>query len=267
MKKPSEEYGDRIAGAAEGEDDLETAAESKRKRQARLDDLGLFRTRSFLERKHGKSIEADPSLNKRVKTDLSEASAALLRTYRPLEVNLGEGAFGEVFLFQSRADASLRYAVKVLFREDMDPDIFAAVNQEVEILAKLDHPYIVRYTESFEDEHNLYIVMEQVRDAADLQGVIDKRKAAVLNDATRRHETLFREEEVRRTMRMLLEALHHIHTNGVVHRDLKPENCLVDKAGRLRIIDFGLSKMSSHQEEGQLLLGTPYYLAPEVHEL
>lgn len=81
---------------------------------------------------------------------------------------MGEGAFGEVFLFQSRADPRLRYAVKVLFREDMDPEIFAAVNQEVEILAKLDHPHIVRYTESFEDEHNLYIVMEQVRDATDL---------------------------------------------------------------------------------------------------
>lgn len=89
----------------------------------------------------------------------------------------------------------------------------------------------------------------------------------MVKDATRRRETLFREEEVRRTMRMLLEALHHIHTNGVVHRDLKPENCLIDKGGRLRIIDFGLSKMSHRQEEGQLLLGTPYYLAPEVHEL
>ena len=267
LERPPLKRTEEKAAAAEPEEDLETAAESKRKRQARLDDLGLFRSRSFLERKHGKSLDTDPSLNKRVKTDFTEASAALLRTYQPLEVNLGEGAFGEVFLFQSRADSRLRYAVKVLFREDMDPAIFAAVNQEVEILAKLDHPHIVRYTESFEDEHNLYIVMEQVRDATDLQGVIDKRKAAVLNDATRRHETLFREEEVRRTMRMLLEALHHIHTNGVVHRDLKPENCLVDRAGRLRIIDFGLSKMSNHQDEGQLLLGTPYYLAPEVHEL
>ena len=154
--------------AAEADEEPETAADAKRKRQARLDDLGLFRSRSFLERKHGKSVEEDPSLSKQVKTDFAEASAALLRTYQPLEVNLGEGAFGEVFLFESRADPRLRYAVKVLFREDMDPEIFAAVNQEVEILAKLDHPHIVRYTESFEDEQNLYIVMEQVRDATDL---------------------------------------------------------------------------------------------------
>ena len=126
LKRPDELQADRKA--AEGEEDLETAAESKRKRQARLDDLGLFRSRSFLERKHGKSIEADSSLNKRVKKDFTQASAALLRTYQPLEINLGEGAFGEVFLFQSRADSRLRYAVKVLFREDMDPEIFAAVN-------------------------------------------------------------------------------------------------------------------------------------------
>jgi len=52
----------------------------------------------------------------------------------------------------------------------------------------------------------------------------------------------------------------------VIHRDLKPENCLIDKDLQLRIIDFGLSKMSSKKEYGRMLLGTPQYLAPEVYE-
>ena len=68
-------------------------------------------------------------------------------------------------------------------------------------------------------------------------------------------------------MRMLLGALQHIHTNNVVHRDMKPENCLIDKANNLRIIDFGLSKKVQREESGQLMLGTPYYIAPEVHNL
>lgn len=46
-------------------------------------------------------------------------------------------------------------------------------------------------------------------------------------------------------MHMLMGGLHHIHANGVIHRDLKPENCLIDKNLKLRIIDFGLSKLAS----------------------
>ena len=71
LERPPLKRKEENAAAAEPEEDLETAAESKRKRQARLDDLGLFRSRSFLERKHGKSIEADSSLNKRVKKDFT----------------------------------------------------------------------------------------------------------------------------------------------------------------------------------------------------
>ena len=66
-------------------------------------------------------------------------------------------------------------------------------------------------------------------------------------------------------MHMIMGGLHHIHTNGVVHRDLKPENCLIDNKFSLRIIDFGLSKLSSQKEFGRILLGTPHYLAPEVY--
>ena len=68
-------------------------------------------------------------------------------------------------------------------------------------------------------------------------------------------------------MRMILSGLHHIHTQHVVHRDLKPENCLLDKDGVVRIIDFGLSKMVQRNDEGQFMMGTPYFLAPEIHEL
>ncbi len=68
-------------------------------------------------------------------------------------------------------------------------------------------------------------------------------------------------------MRMLMSGIHHIHSNNVVHRDLKAENCLIDKNKQLRIIDFGLSKMAHSNQDGQLLLGTPYYIAPEVHNL
>ena len=86
-------------------------------------------------------------------------------------------------------------------------------------------------------------------------------------DDNAKFKTLFPEEEIRRVMHMIMTGLHHIHVNKVVHRDLKPQNCMVDKQDQLRIIDFGLSKNVHHSEEGQLVLGTPIYIAPEVYDM
>ena len=131
----------------------------------------------------------------------------------------------------------------------------------------LDHPNIVKYTESYEDKRYMYIVMEYIEEATELYHVIEKQKQVMGNDPSKQNESLFPEEEVRRIMHMILGALHHIHQNGVIHRDLKPENCLIDRNLQLRIIDFGLSKMATQREYGRLMLGTPTYLAPEVYEL
>ena len=50
--------------------------------------------------------------------------------------------------------------MKIMFKGDIDPGILALINEETEILARLDSPHIVKFIESFEDQHNLYIVME-----------------------------------------------------------------------------------------------------------
>ena len=67
-------------------------------------------------------------------------------------------------------------------------------------------------------------------------------------DESKNFDSLFPEDEIRQIMFMILGGLHHIHMNNVVHRDLKPENCLIDSKFQLRIIDFGLSKLSSTKE-------------------
>ena len=55
-----------------------------------------------------------------------------------------------------------------MFKQDLDPEIVQNVGAEVENLAMLDHPYIVKYIESFEDETNLYIVMEYLEHSSEL---------------------------------------------------------------------------------------------------
>ena len=62
----------------------------------------------------------------------------------------------------------MQYAVKIMFKEDLDPEIITLVNEEVNILAYLDHPNIVKYKESFEDDEILYIVMEYLPNATEL---------------------------------------------------------------------------------------------------
>jgi serine/threonine protein kinase len=74
------------------------------------------------------------------------------------------------------------------------------------------------------------------------------------------------EQEVAKLMHMLVSGVLHIHASNVVHRDLKPENCLIDKENRLKIIDFGLAKTEESDLIGDAMVGTPYYMAPEVFE-
>ena len=115
------------------------------------------------------------------------------------------------------------------------------------ILASLDHENIVNYVESYEDTRYMYIVMEYVEDAIDLEHLISNR----VNECNSKEQPILPEDEVRRLMYMLLRGVHHMHMNGIIHRDLKPENCLLDKSLNLRIIDFGLAKVTDNDKTGK----------------
>ena len=71
-------------------------------------------------------------------------------------------------------------------------------------------------------------------------------------------------------MSQMLSAVKHLHGHGIVHRDLKPENFLMNdtsETSEVKLIDFGLSKRFSEEQETQKMttvVGTPYYVAPEV---
>lgn len=67
-------------------------------------------------------------------------------------------------------------------------------------------------------------------------------------------------------MKKLCQAINHCHSNNIVHRDLKPENIMYTEDGQdIKIIDFGLSKLIENRNSPmKTLVGTPYYVAPEV---
>ena len=79
----------------------------------------------------------------------------------------------------------------------------------------------------------------------------------------------FTEQKAARIMRSLFLAVNHLHSKGIAHRDLKPENIMYgSEDDRIKIIDFGLSKhvvkQNGENKKFKTVVGTPYYLAPEV---
>ncbi len=139
--------------------------------------------------------------------------------------------------------ANREVAVKVIrFQGDPTPYL-----EEVRNLARLDHPSIVRFYTVDLVEGRLLMVTEVVKGES-LRTVLSwgklERKRAL------------------KIARELLEALDHAHERGVIHRDVKPENIMLTPGGRVKVLDFGLSRLA--QEDLSMSMGgTPAYMAPE----
>ena len=127
-----------------------------------------------------------------------------------------------------------------------------AIQEEIEILTKLDHPNIVRYYETYIDERYIYLVMEHIGGGE----LFDKITSQV--------NQVFTEDMAAYYMKNLLSACNHIHAKGIVHRDIKPENIMITATDEIKIIDFGLSKRYKKGAKLHDMAGTPYYMAPEV---
>jgi calcium-dependent protein kinase len=120
--------------------------------------------------------------------------------------------------------------------------------EEIKILKKIDHPNIIKCIETFEDEKFIYVVMEYCSGGELLAQSSDP----------------FSENYTCEIIFKLLHAVNHMHSLGICHRDIKPENCLLDSEGDLRLIDFGLSSNYFPAQKMTKIVGTPYYMAPEV---
>lgn len=166
---------------------------------------------------------------------------------------LGCGTFGKVRLFRD-VDCKMNYAIKTLKKNFFDNHSIDSMVREVDILRKLDHPSIVKYFETYEDEHYLHIVMEYIPG--------DNLFKKISN----RTYFTFEEKEIAEITLCLLKVVLFLHHNNIVHRDLKPDNILFAVPGvyqSLKLIDFGLAITRNSKKE-EYRVGTPYYMAPEM---
>ncbi|KAL1809904.1 hypothetical protein ACET3Z_026894 [Daucus carota] len=150
----------------------------------------------------------------------------------------------------------LDVAVKVIPKAKMTtPIAIRDVRREVKILRALTgHHNIVEFYEAYEDHTNVYVVME-LCEGGDLLDRILSRGGK------------YTEDDAKAVMIQILNVVAFCHLQGVVHRDLKPENFLLklkDEDSQLKAIDFGLSDYVKPDEKLNDIVGTTYYVAPEV---
>ena len=144
-------------------------------------------------------------------------------------------------------------AVKVLRQELMhDPDLVRRFKNESKAISLLNHPNIVKVYDVSVSDHLQYIVMEYV-DGMTLREYLNERGGKL----TSRETVHF--------ISQILKALDHAHRNGVVHRDIKPQNIMLLDNGQLRMMDFGIARISraENQLSGGKAMGSVHYISPE----
>ena len=144
-------------------------------------------------------------------------------------------------------------AVKVLRQELMhDPDLVRRFKNESKAISLLNHPNIVKVYDVSVSEKLQYIVMEYV-DGMTLREYLNERGGRL----TSRETVHF--------ISQILKALDHAHRNGVVHRDIKPQNIMLLDNGQLRMMDFGIARISraENQLSGGKAMGSVHYISPE----
>ena len=145
-------------------------------------------------------------------------------------------------------------AVKVLRQELMhDADLVRRFKNESKAISLLNHPNIVKVYDVSVSENLQYIVMECV-EGMTLREYLNERGGKI----TSRETVHF--------IGQILRALDHAHRNGVVHRDIKPQNIMLLDNGQLRMMDFGIARISRAENQiqnGRKAMGSVHYISPE----
>ncbi|KAK6926070.1 Protein kinase domain [Dillenia turbinata] len=204
----------------------------------------LLRRRRPVKPKEGPIPEDEGGEEGERELDKSFGYAKNLAAKYELGKEVGRGHFGHTCWAKGKKGA-LKYqavAVKIISKAKMTTAIsIEDVRREVKILKALSgHQNLVKFHDAFEDSNNVYIVMEGGR---------------------------YTEEDAKAIVVQILSVVAFCHLQGVVHRDLKPENFLFttkDEDAPMKIIDFGLSDFIRPDQRLNDIVGSAYYVAPEV---
>jgi polo-like kinase 1 len=166
---------------------------------------------------------------------------------------IGKGGFAKCYELINLETKHIS-AVKVVQKFTLEKSrARAKLISEIKIHRSLQNEHIVKFEHFFEDEYNVYLMLEICNNQT-------------LNDLLKRRKRLS-EFEVAYYANQILEALKYLHTNNIIHRDLKLGNLFLTEKMQLKLGDFGLAtKLNFEGEKKRTVCGTPNYLAPEILE-
>jgi Protein kinase domain/Divergent InlB B-repeat domain len=173
---------------------------------------------------------------------------------------IGAGGMGSLYLARdTNPNTNRLVALKLLLANLDSGDLRERFAREARALAALNHPNIVDIYDSGEFQGSPYIVMEYVR-------------GETLAEKIKRRAPMSLAQKLK-LMVELCSGLGHAHEAGIIHRDIKPANLMVDQHGRLKILDFGIARVSEGLTQAGLQMtqlhmriGTPGYMSPEQIE-
>uniref|UniRef100_A0A2P2MDY8 non-specific serine/threonine protein kinase n=3 Tax=Rhizophora mucronata TaxID=61149 RepID=A0A2P2MDY8_RHIMU len=218
--------------------------------------------RALLARRHGSVKPNEASIpegdESEIALDKSFGYSKQFISHYELGEEVGRGHFGYTCSGKAKK-GSLKgqdVAVKVIPKSKMTTAIaIEDVRREVKILQALTgHKNLVQFYDAYEDEDNVYIVMELCKGGELLDRILSRGGK-------------YSEEDAKTVVVQILSVVAYCHLQGVVHRDLKPENFLFtskEENSPLKAIDFGLSDYVKPDERLNDIVGSAYYVAPEV---
>ncbi|UCD23809.1 MAG: serine/threonine protein kinase, partial [Gemmatimonadota bacterium] len=165
---------------------------------------------------------------------------------------LGQGGMGSVYRAHDR-ELDEEIAIKVL-RPGLvsNPSLVDRFKTELRLTRRISHRNVVRTYDLGEYDGAYFLTMEYV-EGVTVRELVDKHGTVGVSSALA-------------IAAQLADALAVAHEQGVIHRDIKPQNLLLDEAGILKVMDFGVARLAEHSDgvtETGMVVGTPAYMAPE----
>mmetsp|Transcript_8197 Transcript_8197/g.14896 ORF Transcript_8197/g.14896 Transcript_8197/m.14896 type:complete len:1012 (+) Transcript_8197:168-3203(+) len=164
---------------------------------------------------------------------------------------IAAGAFGIVYLAKMRATGR-NVAVKQLLSDQVNKENMDRFFSEILLHSKLHHPHLVEMIAASWEPPNLCLVLAYCQ-GGDLKGLLENK-----------WESLHWSSQKLRFCKEISQAIGCLHSHHILHRDLKTANILVDTGYKMKVSDFGESRVLKHDDDNLTVVGTNFYIAPEV---